>query len=239
MSYLAAQDRGDLAIGLVTAFWLSAWMPLPPDPAFVVAAFFALAAIIFTLRAISEHSTSRKVLAWVFATLGAFALLFGLPYALLAAAAGTYADGYLAAYQAIGWTALAIPLAGRFGFARLNSKRLILTGSLTMIALATLSWGSAARMKLHAGAVGDTSSACILMPISMDVYAPVTALRDMRLPAFASTWTGPTGTVTLSYHALLLVPGPGAPAYNWSKTAMRFEVLDRKRNPYIPDGCPD
>lgn len=169
--------------------------------------------------------------------LGFAFMIFGGVYALLAYALSTPAAGYLVAYNVIGWVALAMALAGWFGSCWINSRR-FWGGCLILVALATWSWVSSTRMKLHVGADGDTSAYCIMVPISYFKYAPISSLWDMRLPGFASTWTGPTGTTILEYHAVLIGPDAAATVYNWSKRSMRFEPLDKKRNPSLPKSCP-
>lgn len=94
-------------------------------------------------------------------------------------------------------------------------------------------------MYFHIGAANDTGTSCILVPKALRYDNELSSVWDMRLTDVASNSTGPTGTVILDYHAILVVPSDGqAEIYNWSKKWMRFQRLEIKRNPYLPTDCP-
>lgn len=94
-------------------------------------------------------------------------------------------------------------------------------------------------MYFHRGALGETSEACILVPKPVRYDTELTSIWKMRLPEVATSRTGPTGTTILDYHAILVEPSDDETRiYNWSKRWMRFDVLDKKRNRYLPTKCP-
>ena len=113
------------------------------------------------------------------------------------------------------------------------------TGLVVLFLMATWSWGSAIGMYNHRGAHADTNEACILVPKLSRYDTKLSYIWEMRLPEIATSRTGPTGTVILDYHAILVAPTDGRTVlYNWSKKWMRFEILDAERNPYLPTTCP-
>lgn len=112
-------------------------------------------------------------------------------------------------------------------------------GFWVLFLLASWSWVSAISMYVHHGVSHDTDVACILVPKSVRYDTELNSIWKMRLPEVATNGTGPTGTVILDYHAILVTPeNEQIEVYNWSKKRMRFEALDTKRNPYLPTVCP-
>ena len=94
-------------------------------------------------------------------------------------------------------------------------------------------------MYVHRGVPDDTVKSCILVPGPGNHDTELTSIWDMRLPYVVESRTGPTGSVILNYHAILVAQTNAGPeVYNWSKRRLRFEVLDTKRNPYLPTVCP-
>ena len=94
-------------------------------------------------------------------------------------------------------------------------------------------------MYFHYGAASDTATAFILVPNPIRYDTKLSSIWEMRLPEIATSRTGPTGTLILDYHAILVMSSSGrTELYNWSKKRMRFEILDTERNPYLPTECP-
>jgi energy-converting hydrogenase Eha subunit C len=223
----------------VLAFWISAWFPTSLDRwavVFAACCFLGLITALLFQRPLEKHLWVAKILR----LLAGFVLIGGGLFAFLAGAVGTSAEGSITLFFVIGLAGYLYMLSGLLTRRQTAGRCLGLgPGSLVLCLLGSWSWASALSMQAHRGAFGDSKSACIIVPDGLYYDTELTSLWDMRLAEIVSNRTGPTGTVILNYHAVLVVPKEEqTEIYNWSKRWMRFEALDLKRNPYLPTDCP-
>lgn len=222
---------------LVLFFWISSWFPtsfnnrtIGVTAACIVGLFLALHAS----KQLRKQSWPAKVLS----VLSICFLIAGAMFAFTQAAVGTPVDGAIALFHVMGFAGYLYMLANIIAPNR-TSKGVFEIGPLVLFLLAGWSWTSALSMYFHRGALEDTQAACILVPEHLHYKTELSSIWKMRLPEVASNLTGPTGTTILNYHAILVAPSDNeAQVYNWSKLRMRFEILDKKRNPYLPTTCP-
>jgi hypothetical protein len=218
----------------ILALWTSGWLPMRPEAwAWALGVAIAGATIAAALRrgAPAGRRGARRLLFGL-------ALLFlagGLCLAFFARALGTPAEGAIMLFHTAGVVACALLLSA---IGAPKRARLAGASGAALLLLAAWSWGSALAMFMQRGGPTQAAPACILAPTRLSYDQPLRSVWDMRLPGVLSTATGPTGTTILSYHAVLIVPGPVPAQYNWSKLRLRFEPLDRARNPYLPADCP-
>ena len=225
---------------IVLAFWLSSWIPVTFDTAAIGAVeIFGVVATFFVAAAVAKKPTTqrhriKRVLPWIAVPL----LAVGIVFITILVSLGTSADGAIIIFHAVGLAAFARMLSDTVKPVE-SAKLRLGVGGMAMLAPATWSWVSAISMRMHRGVEAVTSASCILVPrLSSDYDTELTSIWQMRLPAFASNLTGPTGTVILYHHAILVIPDELPDLYNWSKVWMRLEPLNRERNPYLPDKCP-
>ena len=219
------------------ALWITSWFPSAPDRwAILVGSVCGLGVLAAVLA--QKRRLERP---WPKAALRGSAILVLIGGSLLAFGAwalGTSADGAIALFFALGFAGYLHLLALMLSPAN-TSSRFDSAGWLVVMLMATWSWGSALAMYVHRGAAGTPDEACILVPTPLGYETELTSLWEMRLPEIVTSRTGPTGSHILDYHAILVRPFDDQPeVYNWSKRRMRFELLDRKRNPYLPTSCP-
>ena len=222
---------------LVTIVWISGWFP--SDFKWWHALIAAVAVLLQALALWLSRSErgGRLLMRRACLALAVLALISGLCFAFAARAVGTPVDGGLALFHTIGWSAYFYWIASLSRPSK-SAIESIGRGGGVLLALAAWSWMSALSMHSHRGAVGNTGNACILVSVSPIDERPLSSFWRMRLPEVASSVTGPTGSTILYYHAVLVVPDGTPSLYNWSKKRMRFEPLDRTRNPYLPEECP-
>jgi hypothetical protein len=222
---------------LVLVFWISSWFPasfnnltIGVTAACIVGLFLAILAS----KQLRKQGWPAKVLSM----LSICFLIAGAMVAFTQAAVGTPVDGAIALFHVIGFAGYLYMLANIIK-PKWTSKGVFEIGPLVLFLLAGWSWTSALSMYFHRGALGDTHAACILVP-EPDAYdTELSSIWKMRLPEVASSRTSPIGTTILDYHAILVAPSDNETlVYNWSKLRMRFETLDKKRNPYLPTTCP-
>ncbi|MEP1612331.1 MAG: hypothetical protein ABJL72_10455 [Roseobacter sp.] len=170
--------------------------------------------------------------------LSVLVLIGGVFCAILTGAIGTPVDGINTLFFAVGFAGYLHMIASDFTYHK-PSKPFFGIGMLVLYFLAGCSWVSALGMYVHHGATGHTDEAYILAPKSGRYDTELNSIWEMRLPEVATSRTGPTGTTILDYHAILIEQSDvETKIYNWSKRRIRFEVLDKKRNPYLPTTCP-
>ncbi|MEP0963660.1 MAG: hypothetical protein ABJQ70_11390 [Roseobacter sp.] len=170
--------------------------------------------------------------------LSVLVLIGGVFCAILTGAIGTPVDGMNTLFFAVGFAGHLHMIASDFTYHK-PSKPFFGIGMLVLYFLAGWSWVSALGMYVHNGATGYTDEACILASKSGRYDTELNSIWEMRLPEVATSRTGPTGTTILDYHAILIEQSDvETKIYNWSKRRIRFEVLDKKRNPYLPTTCP-
>jgi len=173
----------------------------------------------------------------VVSALSVLVVIVGALLTFAASALGTPVDGVITFFFVLGLAGYLSTIASILS-PYPASNRLRDIGPLVLL-LASWSWISALGMHHHRGALGDTSEACILVPKPARYNTELTSIWEMRFPEVATSRTGPTGTTILDYHAILVAPSDQETrVYNWSKRWMRFDVLDKKRNPYLPMACP-
>lgn len=222
---------------LVLVFWISSWFPASLNNWAVVATAVCFLGFLWSLlgpKQLIEHSWFAKALM----ALSVLVVIVGALLAFATSALGTPVDGAISFFFVLGLAGYLYMIAGILA-PNPTSKRFLDIGLLVLLLVASWSWVSALGMYLHRGALGDTSEACILVPKPVRYDTELTFIWEMRLPEVATSRTGPTGTTILDYHAILVAPSDEeTQVYNWSKKWMRFEVLDKKRNPYLPTTCP-
>ena len=98
--------------------------------------------------------------------------------------------------------------------------------------------GSALAMYVNLGVSNEYDKSCILAITPNGYDSELNSIWEMRLPQVMSRRTGPTGTVILDYHAILVAQNSIPEVNNWLKKRLRFEKLDLTRNPYLPTVCP-
>ena len=222
---------------LVLIFWISSWFPISADrwAMFVVTGcILGLVAALLAQKPIGELVWPAKATSGLALVL----LIGGSLFAFMAWAVGTPVDGAITLFLVIGFVGYLLMISA------ILAPRQILseyhgTGFVVLFLVATWSWVSAIGMYSHHGTDTDTGDACILVPKPIRYDTKLNSIWEMRLPEVATSRTGPTGTVILDYHAILVAPIDGrTELYNWSKKWMRFEILDAERNPYLPTRCP-
>ena len=222
---------------IVLALWISSWLPTSADRwvIYTVAGLcLGLVAALLVQRILGDHHWPAKAVSG----LGYIALIGGALLTFLAGALGTPAEGAITLFFALGLAGYVFLIRDILS-RRQTSKSHLGTGSVMLVLLAAWSWASALSMYFHIGSTNDTDASCILVPKSLRYNTELSSVWEMRLAEVVESNTGPTGTVILDYHAILVVPSDGqAEIYNWSKRWMRFERLDIKRNPYLPRDCP-
>lgn len=221
----------------VLVFWITSWFPASLDRWAV----FAVALCILGLLSALLAQRSLKEYRWPAKVLSVLAVLVLIGGALLAFAArgiGTPVDGAITLFFVVGLSGYLHMIANILASSQ-TSEWFLGIGALVLFLLTSWSWASALSMYVHFGASGNTDEACILVPRPARYDTELSTIWEMRLPEVATSRTGPTGTVILDYHAILVAPSnEETQVYNWSKRRMRFEVLDKKLNPYLPTKCP-
>ncbi|MEP4039081.1 hypothetical protein [Pseudophaeobacter sp.] len=222
---------------LVLVFWISSWLPTSLDKWALFSSFICILGLFAALFAQNQIKDRR----WPAKTLLALAVLVLIGGAFLAIVAwglGTSVDGAITLFFVVGFSSYLHMIARIITPGQVSNFHFG-AGFLVLFLLASWSWVSAVGMAVHRGASGNTDEACILVPKPIRYDTELSSIWEMRLPQVATSRTGPTGTVVLDYHAILVAPGnERTEVYNWSKRQMRFEVLDTKRNPYLPTVCP-
>ena len=222
---------------LVLIFWISSWFPASLDRWAVFAIAICILGLLSALlaqRLLIEHRWPAKALS----VLAVLVLIGGALLAFAAWAIGTPVDGAITLFFVVGLAGYLHMIANILA-PRKTSERFLGIGPLVLFLLASWSWASALGMYVHRGASGNTAEACILVPRPVRYDTELSSIWEMRFPEVATSRTGPTGTVILDYHAILVAPSDEETrVYNWSKRRMRFEVLDKKLNPYLPTTCP-
>ncbi len=222
---------------LVLAFWISSWFPTSADTWAIITAVVCILGLLAALlerKPLKDHRWPAEALP-VLATL---LFLGGAFLAFAASAVGTPVDGVIVLFFVLGFVGYFLMISSIFA-PRQTSREFLGTGVVIFCLLATWSWASALAMYFHRGAADGTSVACILVPKPYRYETELSSVWEMRLPEVATSRTGPTGTVILDYHAILVAPSNGrTELYNWSKKRMRFRVSDAKLNRYLPTECP-
>lgn len=219
---------------LVLVFWVSSWFPTPLNSWAIIAAAACFLGGLLACLAPKQSAGGR--IAKLLSTLSALVVIAGGLLAFATSALATPVDGAITLFFVLGISGYLYMIAGILAPTPLSESARHIA---PLLLLASWSWGSSLGMYFHRGAVGDTSAACILVANSVNYDTELTSIWDMRLPDVAANRTGPTGTTILDYHAILVVPSEDeSQVYNWSKRRMRFDRLDRQRNPYLPTTCP-
>ncbi|MEY8118893.1 hypothetical protein AB9F26_11575 [Falsihalocynthiibacter sp. BN13B15] len=222
---------------LVLIYWVSSWFPVSADrwAVFTVAGcILGLIAALLAQKSLEEHRWPAKV----FSVLAFLLLIGGTFFAFMTSAVGTPAVGFIVLFFTLGGVGYLLMIRTVFALGQTN-RMSHGAGFAVLFLLATWSWASALGMYFHVGAANDTTAACILVPKPNNYDTELNSVWEMRLPEFATSRTGPTGTTILDYHAILVTSSRGqAELYNWSKKRMRFEILNLERNPYLPTECP-
>ncbi len=216
---------------LVLVFWISSWFSLPPQDW----AIYCVAICIFGLLAVAVFRDALAARRWpskILIALAIVVLVFGSVVALALWSVGTAAEAAILIYFVAGFAAYLLMLSKVIG------PGIATIGLPALALLACWSWGSAIAMYIHLGAPSESGTFCILAPTPSGYAFELNSIWDMRLPQVVSSRTGPTGTVILDYHAILVAPNSSPEVYNWSKKRMRFQKLDLARNPYLPTVCP-
>lgn len=181
-----------------------------------------------------EHSWPAKALS----VLAVVVLIGGALLAFATSAIGTPVDTAITLFFVVGLAGY-LHMVANILAPRQTSEWFLGIGFWVLFLLASWSWISASGMYIHRGAPGNTDGACILVPKPVRYDTELSSIWAMRLPEVAASRTGPTGTLILDYHAILVAPTDElTKVYNWSKKRMRFEVLDTKLNPNLPTVCP-
>lgn len=218
-------------------YWFSSWLPISLDrwALWVIAiCTLGLLAAFLVQKPLKEHRLPDRVLS----VLTLLVLVGGALLAFVALALGTPVDGAITLFYVVGFAGY-LQLLADIVTPRQTSRMFPPRGSIILFLFATWSWVSAIGMYVHRGAVGDTNETCILVPKPTRYDTELISIWEMRLPEVATSRTGPTGTVILDYHAILVAPSDErTEVYNWSKKRMRFEILDTKLNRYLPTLCP-
>ena len=218
-------------------FWISSWFPASPDRRAIFAiaiCFLGLLSALLAQKPLKEHRWPAKALS----VLAVFVLIGGALLAFAAWAIGTPVDGAITLFFVVGLAGY-LHMTANILTPSQTSEWFLSIGLLVLFLLASWSWASAFGMYVHRGASGNTDEACILVPKPVHYDTELNSIWEMRLPEVAASRTGPTGTVILDYHAILVAPSDEeTQVYNWSKSRMRFEVLDTKLNPHLPTTCP-
>lgn len=222
----------------VVLFWLSSWVPVPPDTIGTMATLGCVATYFIAVYAAATRPSlcqrPGRVGHWVAVT----GLVVGAVAALLAGGIGTSGDVALTLFFAAGGAAFVALMSTVLRHAGSATWRLG-WGGMLLVGLAAWSWVSAFSMDSQRGVEAVSPAACILLPSGHLTYdTQITSVWQMRLADFASTATGPTGTTILNYHAILVSPGNNPDLYNWSKLWLRFEPLSRVLNQPFPQTCP-
>jgi hypothetical protein len=226
-----------VALFLVLAIWISSWFPTSPDIWSISTAAGFILGLIAALR-VQRLLGDRSWPARIVSVLAYLALIGGALSALLVWAIGTPVDGAIWLFSSLGFVGYLLMISDVLSPVQ-GSKGHFGTGTVVLVLISAWSWASASSMYFHRGVPNDTVAACILVPKSLHYDTALNSIWEMRLPEVATNRTGPTGTVILNYHAILVVPyNRQTRIYNWSKKWMRFEILDPERNPYLPRECP-
>ncbi|CUH89537.1 hypothetical protein PH5382_03484 [Phaeobacter sp. CECT 5382] len=222
---------------LVLVCWISSWLPTSLDKWPLSLSFVCIFGLCAAFVA-QERLKDRRWPAKMLRVLAVLVLISGAFLAILAWSIGTSVDGAITFFYVVGFA----------GYLHMISRVLTPgqapdlhfgTGFWVLFLLASWSWVSALGMFVHRGASGNTDGACILVPKPVRYGTELSSIWEMRLPHVATSRTGPTGTIVFDYHAILVAPAhERTEVYNWSKRRMRFEILDTKRNPYLPTLCP-
>jgi len=127
--------------------------------------------------------------------------------------------------------------------ARLGLSHRLANGLAAAIAVLTAwSWATPAIMLFQAKVLRDAERTCILRPVgraTLEGYAEVASLFDLRGSELGAVFTGPTGSVVLSFHALMIdTADEDHPVWNWSLWQMRFVPLTTFRQYHIEPTCP-
>lgn len=222
---------------LLLVFWISSWFPASLDRWAVFAAAICVLGLLLALlaqRSLNEYRWPAKALS----VLAVFVVIGGAFLAFAALALGTPVDGAIALFFVVGLAGYLHMIANILAPGH-TLVWFLGIGPLVLFLLASWSWASALGMYVHLGASGNTDEACILVPRPVSYETELSSIWEMRLPEVATSRTGPTGTVILDYHAILVAPSEDeTQVYNWSKRRMRFDALDKKLNPYLPTICP-
>lgn len=222
---------------IALAFWITSWFPTFTENRAILAATACIAGLVsatFVRKKMGWRGWPAKLLR-VWAT-GFFIL--GLVAAFAVWAFGTDAEAAIFLFFIVGFAGY-FSMLSEILTQKPNSKIFAGKGLIALLLLGSWSWASALAMHIHRGVSEDATASCILVPKYAGYETELGSVRQMRLPQIAAYRTGPTGTVLLDYHAILVAQtAEGSEVYNWSKTRLRFEILDKKRNPYLPTVCP-
>lgn len=223
----------------ILALWLSSWIPVPLDSQAVATIALCLGLLTLAFGLGNRPARDARDPSDLLASLALMVASFGALFAVLVGAIGTSGEMAVLLFKVCGWVGFLLLLSSALGPAE-RGPAMPRIGETLLLALALLSWGSAFSMHSHRGATVAAGKACILIPSGMARYGTeLTSLWSMRFPDVLSHATGPTGTVILNYHAILLIEGAPQLLYNWSKKAMRFVPLEQAKNPWLPQTCPE
>lgn len=222
---------------LVLVFWISSWFPASFErwAVFVVAiCILGLLSALLAQRSLKERRWPAKALL----VLAVLVLIGGAFLVSVVWAIGTPVGGAITLFFVVGLAGYLHMIASILAPSQTFKWHLGI-GPLVLFLLASWSWASALGMYVHRGASDNTDEACILVPRPVRYDTELSSIWEMRLPEIATSRTGPTGTTILDYHAILVAPSDEeTQVYNWSKRRMRFDVLDKELNPYLPTTCP-
>jgi hypothetical protein len=218
-------------------FWISSWFPTTPHK-------WAIFAVVICAIGVSAAFILRQLQsgchwpAMVFSTLSVIALIGGAVVAFMTMVKGTSTDGAIVLFFALGLAGY-LHMISRMLSPKHASHWVLGAGWLALLFLASWSWLSAVGMYVHRGAPTDTGDACILVSKPDEYDTELSSIWKMRLPDIASHKSSRSGSYIFEYHAILVLPDENtSKVYNWSKVRLRFEVIDRKRSPYLPSICP-
>ncbi|OUD08493.1 hypothetical protein BVC71_13415 [Marivivens niveibacter] len=187
---------------------------------------------------VREKTKWRRWPAKLFRVLAIAFLILGLVTVLVAGIFGTAAEAAIVLFFVLGFAGY-LSMLSEILMENTNAKFFAGKGLLLVFVLGSWSWASALAMRAHLGMSEEATSPCILVPTSKGYDTELDSVWQMRLPQIVASRTGPTGTVLLDYHAILVAQtAETSEIYNWSKTRLRFDILDQKRNPSLPKVCP-
>lgn len=221
------------------AFWISSWFPTFSVKWAILAATACVVGL-GTAIWVREKTRWRRWPAKLFMGLAIALLILGLVATCAVRSVGTGAEATIFNFFIMGFSGYLLMLS-EIMRQKTNSTVFGGIGLFVLLILGSWSWASAFAMHVHRGVSEGGLASCILVPSSTgDGYdTELGSVWHMRLPQNVATRTGPTGTVLLDYHAILVAQtAEGSEVYNWSKSRLRFDILDKKRNPYLPTVCP-